>query len=236
MRLRQILNQCKKIKNCDQGCVAIRPFPIALVAIEIHPNRQWANSRAHRHQRSFTLIHRMSSQNLTIRNANHNLHRVVLIMNSQLHWELSIFWRRRVIWGILATLHHHHAVLVPTQRVHVPHAENIWLQHRCQHMFTFQGQQSAGTHFHSVVARKQSPRWGVHLPNLNPLVYTHTHTGMPPCAIVYRIGTSGCSTAFPHQCTFSFGKPGWLHTEWELMKKTVPFNSFLLNGQQEKCN
>lgn len=71
-----------------------------------------------------------------------------------------------------------------------------------------------------------------HSPNKNTGMHTHTHTD----TTVYHIGMTECSTEFTLQCTFSFGKLGWLPTEQELIKKTVPFNFFLLNGQQEKCN
>lgn len=39
--------------------------------------------------------------------------------------------------------------------------------------------------------------------------YTHTHT------IVYHMSMTGCSKEFTLQCTFSFGKLGWLPTERE---------------------
>lgn len=114
-------------------------------------------------------------------------------------------------------------------------------QNPCQHLFTVQGQQSIETYFHPTVQISKAHTEetmqmviNVHLPNSKHTAYKYTH--IHTHAIVYHISMTGCSIEFTLQCTFSFGKLGWLPTEQELIKKTVPFNSFLLNGQQEKCN
>lgn len=112
-------------------------------------------------------------------------------------------------------------------------------QHHRQHLFPFQGQQSIGTycHLHTYTAHT---RWTVEMAiHVHPLSSKHTArkcTQKHTSAIVYHVSMTGCSTEFTLQCTFSFGKLGWLPIECELIKKTVPFNSFLLNGRQEKCN